>query len=186
MYDDHRWVATIGDPGFRYHAAMTRIWGLLALRLANADVLPFDYGEYAVRLREFADEVEKRWRASPLASAGGASPFAPVQAAVARFESAASSAGTLQRNALEPASAAGRAAVNRTLMQVERAFIDSRGIPGRAWYRHQIYAPKFTYAPEILPGPAEALAAGDEARLREQCIRVAEAIGRAADLLAKK
>src|SRR5262249_39497031 len=44
MYDDHYWMEHIGDPTFEYHAALTRIWGLLALRLANADALPFDFG----------------------------------------------------------------------------------------------------------------------------------------------
>ena len=43
VYDNHAWVAKFGDPGFRYHAAMARLWGVLALRLANADVVPLDY-----------------------------------------------------------------------------------------------------------------------------------------------
>ena len=50
-------------------------------------------------------------------------------------------------------------------MDAERALLDPGGIPGRPWYRHQVYAPKFTYAPEVLPGPAEAIADGDDARL---------------------
>ena len=58
-------------------------------------------------------------------------------------------------------------------MRVERALLDPDGIPGRPWYRHLVYAPKFTYAPEVLPGPAEAIAAGDEVRLREQCRKLA-------------
>jgi hypothetical protein len=48
-----------------------------------------------------------------------------------------------------------------------------------------VYAPKFTYAPEVLPGPAEAIAAGDEVRLREQCRRLAAAIDRAAEVLTR-
>ena len=70
-------------------------------------------------------------------------------------------------------------------MRVERALLDPDGIPGRPWYRHQVYAPKFTYAPEVLPGPAEAIAAGDEVRLREQCRRLAAAIDRAAEVLTR-
>ena len=71
IYDNHQWVSRIGDPGFRYHAAMTKLWGLMALRLANADVLPFDYPAYAARLQEFATEVEKRWTDAQAASDGG-------------------------------------------------------------------------------------------------------------------
>ena len=35
IYDNHAWVATIGDPGFRYHTALVQLWGLVALRLAE-------------------------------------------------------------------------------------------------------------------------------------------------------
>ena len=58
IYDNHQWVSRIGDPGFRYHTAMTKLWGLMALRLANADVLPFDYAG----LRGAAEGVRDRSR----------------------------------------------------------------------------------------------------------------------------
>lgn len=183
MYDDHQWVATIGDPGFRYHTAMTRIWGLMALRLANADVLPFDYSAYAARLHEFAVEVEKRWSDRRSQAEIASSPFAPVHAAITRFAAAATSIEARKTLALSAANAHERADVNHALMQAERGLIDPNGIPGRPWYRHQIYAPMFTYAPEILPGPAEAISARDDVQLREQCLRVAAAIGRAAEAL---
>ena len=60
IYDNHNWVARIGDPGFRYHVALVQVWGLLALRLASADIVPLDYEPYATRLLEFAGEVEQR------------------------------------------------------------------------------------------------------------------------------
>jgi len=182
MYDDHRWISTIGDPGFRYHTAMTRIWGVLALRLANADVLPFDYPSYAARLREFALELDKRSAAAFRRDGDAARPLAPVLAAVDRFAEAARDVDARQAKG-SAASMAERGELNRILMQAERGFIDPQGIPGRPWYRHQIYAPKFTYAPEIFPGVAEALAAGDEERLREQSERVATAIDRVTRIL---
>ena len=56
------------------------------------------------------------------------------------------------------------ASLNRAIIGTERAFLHPAGIPGRPWYRHLIYAPKHTYAPELLPGVAEAIdaRAGDE------------------------
>jgi N-acetylated-alpha-linked acidic dipeptidase len=186
VYDNHRWVARIGDPGFRHHAALTKLWGLMTLRLANADVLPFDYSSYAARLKEFATEVEKRWtdrRPADAGTDGATAPFDPVYVAISRFAAAAERIGERQRTALKETGATERDALNRTLQQAERALLDPDGIPGRPWYRHQIYAPKFTYAPEVLPGPAEAIAAGDERRLREQCQRLAAAIQRAAEAL---
>ena len=83
VYDNHHWVARIGDPGFRYHAAMVRVWGLLALRLANADVLPLDYAAYAGRVRAFIGDVDRRY----------ATELAPARAAADRLVAAASAAG---------------------------------------------------------------------------------------------
>ena len=77
-------------------------------------------------------------------------------------------------------------ALNRRLLAVERAFLEREGIPGRPWYRHQIYAPKFTYAPELLPAVSEALDAGDQSRAAMQATRLAETIRRAAATLRRE
>jgi N-acetylated-alpha-linked acidic dipeptidase len=175
VYDNHHWVARIGDPGFRYHAAMVRIWGLLALRLANADVVPLDYIAYARRIREFLEPIDGRY----------ASELAPARAAVDRLAAAATAVAQEIDAAVSEGSPSSRAALSRRLMAAERAFLDPAGIPGRPWYRHQIYAPKFTYAPELLPGVAEAAARGDAAEVRRQAERLVAAIDRAADALSR-
>ena len=72
------------------------------------------------------------------------------------------------------------------LVRAERAFLDPAGIPGRPWYRHLIYAPKPTYAAEVLPGVAEALEAGDRKRLDDQVSRLTAALTRAAAVLAPR
>ena len=181
-YDDHLWVSKFGDPGFRYHAAMTRLWGLLALRLANADIVPLDYTPYANRIREFLDEVGKRSR---LTRAGGRDVLAPAHAAADRFVAASARMNRRVDSALVRASADRAVAepISRALMQAERALTDPAGIPGRPWYRHLIYAPKATYAPEVLPGVAEAIEAGDRARLTAQTARLTAALNRAAAVL---
>jgi len=179
IYDNHLWVARFGDPGFRYHTAMTGLWGVLALRLANADVLPLDYRAYADRVREFVDEAIDR--AAP-ADRGA---LAPLTAARDRFAAAARAIGARVDAALaaRTADASTTAAINRALMAAERALLDRDGIPGRPWYRHLIYAPKPTYAPEVLPGVAEAIDAGDRTRLVGQVGRLAAALDRAAAVL---
>jgi N-acetylated-alpha-linked acidic dipeptidase len=68
-------------------------------------------------------------------------------------------------------------------VSVERALLDPAGLPGRRWFRHLIYAPKFSYAPEVLPGVAEAVAAGDWTRARDAAQRLREALRRAAAAL---
>jgi N-acetylated-alpha-linked acidic dipeptidase len=173
MYDNHQWVSRIGDPGFRYHAAMVQIWGLLALRLANADVLPLDYVAYAQRIQRFIKDVDGRY-AKALAGAG---------AAASRLESSASAIAKAIDASLGSGSNAEWAGFNRRLMSAERALLDPDGIPGRPWYRHQIYAPKYTYAPEVLPGVAEAAPRGDAAEVATQAARLAAALNRAAESL---
>src|SRR6202020_2870855 len=59
MYDDFYWMNHFGDPGYRYHTLMSNLWGVLALRLANADLLPFDFAVYAANIREFVNELER-------------------------------------------------------------------------------------------------------------------------------
>ena len=59
-YDDFFWMNHFGDPGYRYHTLMSQLWGVLALRLANADLLPFDFATYASNIRQFVNELEKK------------------------------------------------------------------------------------------------------------------------------
>jgi N-acetylated-alpha-linked acidic dipeptidase len=58
-YDDFYWMNHFGDPGYRYHTLMSQLWGVLALRLANADLLPFDFASYASNVRQFVNDLAK-------------------------------------------------------------------------------------------------------------------------------
>ena len=58
-YDDFYWMNHFGDPGYRYHTLMSQLWGVTALRLANADFLPFDFASYASNVRQFVNELAK-------------------------------------------------------------------------------------------------------------------------------
>jgi len=178
-YDNHVWISKFGDPGFRYHAAMARLWGLITLRLANADIVPLDYTPYAARILEFVDELAGRARTMDPDA------LAPARLAAGRLAAAADRIArgvdsTLRADAADRARAA---AITRALIAAERALLDRDGIPGRPWYRHLIYAPKATYAPEVLPGIAEAIDAGDRGRLADQVKRLAAALDRAAGIL---
>jgi N-acetylated-alpha-linked acidic dipeptidase len=179
VYDNHFWVSRIGDPGFRYHRLMSQLWGVLALRLANAEVLPFDCAVYADHLRQFVDELRPKARAKV--------DLAPVLRRVAEF----GAAGRQLNQAIAQALAAGalegdRARrVNRSLMQVESNWLTPEGIPGRPWFKHLLYAARYTYANLELPGLTEAIEKGDwtlaarQARLLEQAIEKNTALLRA-------
>jgi len=56
-YDDFYWMNHFGDPGYKYHTLMSQLWGVTALRLANADLLPFDFASYASNVRQFVNEL---------------------------------------------------------------------------------------------------------------------------------
>jgi len=174
IYDNHNWVAKVGDPGFRYHVALVQLWGIVAMRLAEADVIPLDYTPYSAALQTFAGEVEKRRGELK------AEDFADLRSAIVEMDAAAKALEAARASALATADAKQFEALNQRLLKVERALLDPTGIPNRPWYRHQIYAPRYTYAPELLPGVAEALDAGDSARARQQLQVVAAAIRRAA------
>ncbi len=181
IYDNHNWVATIGDPGFRYHVTLVQLWGVVAMRLAEADVIPLDYAPYASAIARFVDEIQGRQQLLKPEE------FADLRAAVADMDSAAKSLNAARATLLSSSGQASGSSgattaesINRTLMQVERALLDPAGIPNRPWFRHQVYAPKHTYAPELLPGVAEALDAGDAPRARQQLQVLAAAIRRAA------
>ncbi|HKB09080.1 MAG TPA: M28 family metallopeptidase [Vicinamibacterales bacterium] len=182
IYDNHLWVKKFGDPGFERHVRMTRIWGVMALRLANADVVPLDYRATAARIREFVDET------TAAAPADDRQALAPLAAGADRFARAADETG--QRiDALLAAGVPNRAAAmafDRLLINAERAFLDPAGLPDRPWYRHLLYAPKATYAAEVLPGVTEALERNDRAQLEKQIAALAAALNRAAGVIAPR
>jgi N-acetylated-alpha-linked acidic dipeptidase len=175
IYDNHNWVSRIGDPGFRYHVAMVQLWGVMALRLANAEAIPLDYAPYARTIGDFITEVERRGPATAL--------FADAKVAAGELLQAADAFNRARATALAANDGPALAGLNGQLLLVERALLDPAGIPGRPWYQHQIYAPKFTYAPEVLPGVAEALDEKDAPRASAQAERLAAALRRAAAAL---
>lgn len=172
IYDNHNWVSRIGDPGFRYHVALVQLWGLLTLRLANADIIPLDYSAYGTRLLEFAREVEHR---RPIEAARE---FEELRRAIARLATAASNLNARRDRALAAADGASARRISRQLISAERLLTDAAGLPGRPWYRHLVFAPKPTYAPELLPGIAEAQEAGRPAEVAREVLRLARAIDR--------
>jgi N-acetylated-alpha-linked acidic dipeptidase len=169
IYDDYRWMATQGDPGFRYHAAMAKLAGLLALRFANADLLPFDVPPYGAEIGRYAD----RLAAAP--AGGPASAELRELSARARAWSEASAAASRSLAAVLSVPTPDTARLrdgNAWLQALEHGLIDGAGIPGRPWFRHLVYAPRPSYLAETLPGIREALEAGDADRARAEIARL--------------
>jgi len=184
MYDNHNWVARIGDPGFSYHAALVSLWGIATLRLATADALPLDPAPYAERLREFSTALRRRSEiAGGKAGVKVMDALREVDASIEALGKESQAFNKRRESALRAADTVVLDTINRRLLRFERSFLASEGIPGRPWYRHLVYAPKYTYAPELLPGIAEALDAADWPRAAAQALKLAAAISRAATVL---
>ena len=175
VYDNHYWMSQFGDPGFKYHRLMSQLWGVLALRLANADVVPYDFAAYSAGIRGFLEALSA---ANP--AMAKEVPLDGVMAGLASF----SRAGREANGAIAAALSAGpldsrvAADVNRRLRQVERNWLHPEGIPERPWFKHLIYAARFTYAHLELPGLTEAVEAGKWDVARAQLRLLGGAIAR--------
>lgn len=177
VYDDYGWISRHGDPGFRYHAAMAQLAGVIALRFANADVLPLDPSRYGHEVAAYAEDLA----ASP-AGRSLAADLARLSTAADRWSREAKA--TQDAVAAELASGLADArrirAVNGWLLGVERAVSDPAGLPGRPWFRHLIYAPLPSYAAETLPAIREAAVRADAAAARAEIVRLEARLERAA------
>ena len=134
---------------------MARVLGLEALRMADADVLPYDYVAYAREISAYIQAAKRKAADNGLSSLD----FGPAEAAAARLSAAA------QRDyAIEVAPSGNLARLNLALRQTETALLTDAGLPDRPWYRHTIYAPgEFTgYSAVVIPGVNEAIDAKND------------------------
>jgi N-acetylated-alpha-linked acidic dipeptidase len=165
QYDNHTWMTRFGDPGFRYMTVMAEVWGRMALRLANAEVLPYDQTAMAGRLLQFLDELQTVAGVKERLDLGRAmAAQREMREAAERLEA------SLARGVADPR------AVNSALPRLEQQWLLADGIPGRPWFRHALYAPKYTYAALELPGIREAVDAGDWAIAQREVERLTERI----------
>jgi N-acetylated-alpha-linked acidic dipeptidase len=173
MYDDHYWMEHIGDPTFEYHVALTRIWGVVALRLANADVLPFDFGFNAAALEQFLRELEQKNKIESRRLA-----LKRLHARIAEFEKAGVALREAVARDLSSATVSPEKIqrLDKQLMQVESNWLDPAGIPGRPWFQHLLYSSRYTYAHLEFPGLTEAVEKQDWKLAGEQAARLEKAV----------
>lgn len=181
QYDDYTWMTKFGDPGFLYHAAAGRIAAGMVLRVANADVLPYDYVEFARTMRRYIPPIEKsvadrHWSVSTTA----------LSAAIDHLEREAASFAASRDSALAatpPTAVLQR--TNQALIRVERAFTRPEGLHTRPWFRDLIYVADENngYANMALPSVNEAIRANDERLTRSEVDDLTARFERAAQIL---
>lgn len=181
IYDDFYWMSHFGDPSFRYHALMAKIWGVMALRLANADVLPLDYAAYADDLIAYLDDVQKfgQQRFADFSLARQIELAREFKSSAERFNERIGQ--TLSGKAGQDRSHL--TVVNEALLKIERDLTEPVGIPNRPWFKHLVYAPLPSYQAETLPGIREALVEKDLPTARDQVTVLDRALRRALDTI---
>lgn len=173
--DDFAWYTREADPHFVYLQEMARVLGLEAVRMADADVLPYDYVTYAREIRAYLDAAKSKAEDDNLLL-----DFGPAKAAAERLGEAAQK---VQKR--EDAPAGNLNQLNALLRQVEADFINPAGLPNRPWYKHVIYAPgEYTgYAAVVIPGVNEAIDAHNRKLAAQQLDVLTQALKNAARTL---
>jgi N-acetylated-alpha-linked acidic dipeptidase len=159
MYDSYEWMSRFGDPGYREHQAVAQLVTIALARLANAEILPFDYWAFGIEMMMLAAQIDTGIGAHRWNIPTGALWQALVQLTYAGEEFATARDSALS-NGVDTARAA---AANHWLMQVERRLTRPRGLVGRSWFRSLQFASDIDngYATIAFPSVAEAIRYAD-------------------------
>jgi hypothetical protein len=145
------------DPGWKYHVAIAKVVGLAAMRLADADVVPLHYTGYAAEVHRYLNHLSAQQNR---AFGHQVVKLDRDKAAAAQWQAAAKA--MQARINADLRQDVGMRRLNKLTIQlekVERALLVARGLPGRHWFKHQIYAPGVNsgYGTQVLPGINDAL-----------------------------
>jgi len=211
IYDDFYWYTHFDDTDFTYGRALAQTAGTMVLRMADADILPFQFSDLATtvqgyvtdlkalaakarsdareRDREISDGVDralydpkKPFIVPPHAEAiPPYLDFAPLDQA---SDDLTESAKAFDR-AVAAAQGEAPPAINLDMIRSERLLTDPRGLPNRPWYEHLLYAPGWYtgYDPKTIPGVREAIEAKKWDLANQQIVIVSAALEREAELL---
>jgi N-acetylated-alpha-linked acidic dipeptidase len=151
-YDDLYFYEKFADPSWKMGGAMEQLIGILSLRLANADFIPYQIGRYAQDLEGHFANAEKGVK-SYNQNFGG---FEKATQAIAEMKKSADALDQKLADRLASGNLDSRliSSVNKDLLTLEKSFIDPKGMYFGAWYR-SLYAstdPFSGYASWILPG----------------------------------
>ncbi|HKD79283.1 MAG TPA: M28 family metallopeptidase [Candidatus Angelobacter sp.] len=173
-FDNFNWFKKFADPTFVYEQEMARVFGIEALHMASADVLPYDYELYGEEIGVYVENSREKARQM---LGAGAPDFNPAAEAAKRFMNAGARVLAIQKDPPQDATK-----LNQALIAAERALLTPQGLPNRPWFKHAIYAPgQYTgYAAVVIPGVNEAIDAKNTQLVTEQLQVLTDALNRAA------
>lgn len=197
IYDSYDDYLRFKDPTFEYGVALSKTAGRAVLRMADADLLPFDFRSlyktvsgYVKELMSKTDQMREatateneviRTNLYSLANdpteklklpvAKAEVPyidFSPLQNALSELDK------TTQQLSVEwnksAMTASDHAALNKALYRAEQQLLVPQGLPRRDWYKHSLYAPGFYtgYGVKTIPGVREAIEQRNWKEVKEQ------------------
>ena len=216
VYDDFYWYTHFADTDFSYGRALSETVGLAVLRLADSEIIPFDFSDFTDTIRRYVEEIEKLAqtqradilernreiddgvftatndpRHPTVAPAKDPVPpflnLAPLRNGLEALERSSEQYEKALNHATEGTGSAiahvSLPQLNAQLIAVERALTLSDGLPGRPWYRHQIYAPGLYtgYGVKTLPGVRESIEEKQWTLAEQQAVRVGQVLENAGE-----
>jgi len=218
IYDDFYWYTHFDDTSFVYGRALAQTMGTAVLRLADAQLLPFDFSSFADTIHKYVDDLKKLLKTKQddareldqkieegvfTATADPKKTFVPPKpeevppylsfAPLENATEALNQATQRYRKAVEKANANGGtgldsaslSSLNTLLVQSERKLTNPEGLPGRPWYKHEIYAPGvYTgYGVKTMPAIREAIEQKKWQLAEQGVVEVAKALTSEAALI---
>ncbi|MGS0748575.1 M28 family metallopeptidase [Halpernia sp. GG3] len=212
IYDSYSLYEKFKDPGFQYGVALSQTAGRAVLRMAQADVLPFDFTHLYKTIDGYSEELQSLLKSSRESTkvenqiiqsntfAVGQDPtkklvlptakpevpyldFSPLQNALEDLKTSTDNLKVAFQNKINTNSS--DAAFNQSLYQAEQQLLSDTGLPRRPWYKHTIYAPGFYtgYGVKTMPGIREAIEQRRWSEAQEQVMVDAKSIKKLADYL---
>ncbi len=209
MYDSYEHYKRFKDPDYRYGATLVKVAGRTTLRLANADVLPFEFSRFSKTVNGYGKEVmalADELRAAtakenalirdgiyeqvvrPGETLNVPQPkaevpflnFAPLQTGLHRISALASKYDAAAATKVSPAD---RTKLNALFRDLERSLTRPEGLPRRPWFKHHVYAPGFYtgYGVKTFPGVREAIEQRNFPEAQEQIAKLGEVLTGYAD-----
>ncbi|MGB2869414.1 MAG: M28 family metallopeptidase [Bacteroidota bacterium] len=204
IYDDFYWFTKFSDSDFSYGRALAQTAGTTVIRIADADLLPFEFSNFSETVRKYRDELkkllkdrqdqvkEKNKEISEGVFSATADPketfvppseeevpphlnFAPLDNAVETLQKSAEHyEKALSHSEKSPLPGS----INGTLMQTERKLVHKDGLPGRPWFKHLVYAPGLYtgYGVKTIPGVREAIEQKKWKEAEQEIIRAASVL----------
>lgn len=212
IYDSYYDFITFKDPGFHYEVALAQTAGRAVLRMAEADVLPFDFTHLYNTIAQYSDELQSLLQSTRQSTelenqiinanyyGVGEDPtkkfispdvkpdvpyldFSPLQNALTDLKKSADSLKVVYEEKVKTGAVS--TDFNQSLYQAEQQLLSENGLPRRSWYKHTIYAPGFYtgYGVKTMPGIREAIEQRNWKEAQEQILVDAKAIAKLADYL---